>query len=855
MEKLLKLLKPIWAHLLVVLLFIAISLVYFSPVLEGKTLRQGDDIHAKGAAKELNDFEKNNPGEESQWTNSMFGGMPAYHIKGGESYNVFLWAQRALRLGLPFGTAAILFIYLLGFYIFLVSLKFDKLLSVLGAVAFAFASYNFIIIEAGHITKAYAIAYMAPVLGGIILTYRKKYILGAVITTIALGIEISTTHVQITYYLALAALILVVVFKVDALIKKTFPDFLKASAVLAVAAVLAVLPNITNLITTYEYGKESTRSKTDLKLEQGIEIASPVGKEVYGKVVEMKGNSTKTTGLDKNYAMSWSYGIGETWTLYIPNVKGGASGYIANNADAMENATPEFAQIISQQNHYWGNQPFTSGPVYAGAIIFALFILGLFIVDGKIKWFVLSVSLLSLVLAWGSNLGAITDFMFNYLPMYNKFRTVSMALVIISLAIPFMAIWTLKEIFEKPELLKAKRKTIYAVSGALVAITLAFIAMPALFFDFISSEESRMFAQVLEQYKEQAPQYQAMFTNLEEIRQSIFTADAIRSLIYVLLGAAVIALFGFKKLKKEYAILVIAALVLVDLWSVDKRYLNNDLFVTGTVAKNVFQKSDADLMILKDVDPNYRVLNLSRDPFNDGYTPYFHKSIGGYHGAKLGRYQELIDYHFSDLRSNKITEEVINMLNTKYVIIPTKEGKPYSELNMGAHGNAWFVSEIKKVPSADQAIASLYDFNALQTAIVEEADCKEYALPAIQPLDSGDIISQIKLAQYKPNHLVYQVNTKRDEFAVFSEIYYPYGWNAYINGELKPHIRVNYVLRGMTLPKGVYALEFKFEPKSYQLGQTVSMVSSGLIVLILLIIGGLFVKNELAAKPEEKQKA
>ena len=835
MNKLLLPLKTAWPHALAVLLFIFISAVYFSPVLEGKGVRQGDDIHAKGAAQELYQFEEDNPGEESQWTGSMFSGMPAYHIKGGTSYNVYLWLQRAMRLGLPYTTMAISFIYLFGFYIFLVSLKIDWKLALVGALAFALGSYNFIIIEAGHITKTYAIAYMAPVIAGVILAYRKKLIAGALLTAVALGVQISTTHVQITYYLALMVGLLVLVYFIDAIVKKTLPEFTKATGFLVVAAILAVMPNISNLLTTYEYGKESTRSQTELTATEIPEIDNNTGKIKFEALANAKKEEGQSSGLSKSYALGWSYGIGETWSLFIPNVKGGGSGYLGNHPESVAKAKQENQQIIAQQNQYWGDQPFTSGPVYAGAIVFFLFIVGLFVVKGRVKWFLLAATVLGIFLAWGKNFGFFTNIVFDYLPMYNKFRTVSMALVITSFTMPALAIFAIKEFFDKPELFKTKRKQIYIATGSVVGIALLFLAIPQVFFSFLSLGEAAQFAQIVAQNADQAAQYTALFADLEMVRVSIFRADVLRSLLFVLAGAAVLFLYGIGKIKQIYVLIALGLLITVDMWTIDKRHLNNADFVKKSVMRNTFQTTLADEIILKDNDIHFRVFNLTRDPFNDGYTPYYHKSIGGYHGAKLRRYQELIDYHL-DFRNKALTEGVLNMLNAKYVLIPNEQGEAVAEINMNSAGNVWFATDIKKVETANQAIATLYDVNPTKTVVIEENKIPEgYSLPTIVVPDSVKDTSLIKLIAYKPNKLSYQVNAKRDEFAVFSEVYYPYGWNAYLDGQKVAHLNVNYVLRGMAIPVGTHVLEFKFEPKTHTAGQAIAGVSSGIVVLLLII--------------------
>ncbi len=805
--------------------------------MEGKQLPQMDVTHAVGMAKELVDFEQKNQGEYSAWTNSMFGGMPAYQIKGGPSYNIYLWIQRVLRLGLPFTTVSILFMYLLGFYVLLISLKFNKWISLAGAIAFAFGSYNIIIIAAGHITKTYAIGYMAPVVAGVILTYDKKYLWGGLLTMVALGLQVSTNHVQITYYMALMLGIYAIVKFVYALKEKAIKEFAISSGIVLVAVALAIIPNITNLWTTYEYGKYSNRGKSEIT----------------------DNTQRESNGLDKTYALGWSYGVGESFTLMIPNVKGGASGSLGEATSAMEKADPQFKEYISKSEHYWGEQPFTSGPVYAGAIIVFLFVLGLFIVNGPVKWWLLSATVFGLFLSWGRNFPAFTDLFFYYFPLYNKFRTVSMILVIVSFAMPLLGMYAVKEMVENPNFWKEKQKQFHISFGITAGLCLLFLLMPSLFFNFTSYEELSALKAQQQQSPDLATIIPKFIENLEMVRISVFKSDVIRSLIFILLAAASILMFSFKKLQKEYLIAILGVLVLVDLWTVDKRYLSEKNFEAKTKQENQFYKSAADDFILKDVDPNYRVLNLTMSPFNDGYTPYFHKSIGGYHGAKLRRYQDLADKYLNsyfqaiqrtlqdslaDQKMNMLLPQltILNMLNAKYIIYD-RNSMPI--INFNAYGNAWFVSNYKLVDNADQEIAALKDNNPKTTAIIDKKFAEQVTkLPLASSLDSA----KIELVTYKPNHLTYKARAFKDQLAIFSEIYYKDGWNAYIDGNKVEHLQANYVLRGLVVPAGNHKIEFKFEPRSYEMGQTISIASSILIVLLILGVSGKsimdYMKNE-----------
>ncbi len=806
-----------------IIFFIVLSFIYFSPLLEGKVLPQMDNIHAKGMAQELVEFNKQT-GEDSQWTNSMFGGMPAYQIRGGTSYNIYLHIQRLLRLGLPYTTVSVLFIYMFGFYLLLLSLKFNNWQSILGGISFGFASYNIIIIAAGHITKTYAIAYMAPVIAGILMTYRKNYLWGGVLTAFALGVEISTNHIQIIYYLAIMVALLVLVQFIYAIIEKQLKDFAKASAILAVAALLAVLPNITNLATTYEYGKESIRGPSELTDNM----------------------HNKSTGLDKDYAMAWSYGVGETTTLMIPNANGGASGAIGANDKALKNVDPNFVQYVAQSSSYFGNQPFTSGPVYLGAILIFLFFFGLFTINNSTKWWLLAAAVLGILLSWGKNFEAFTDFFFYYVPLYNKFRTVSMSLVITGLAVPLLAMMVLKEIIEDKNYIK-ENKIWFSVSlGVTAGISLILYITPDSFFSFLSQKEIVGFAAQKEQSAQAAQQMNVYIYGLEQARMEIFKADAIRSFAFIIISAALLWIYSaVKPFKESYLLMALAVLFLADMWIVDKRYLNEKHFQKKSFARNEFKKTPSDEMILKDADPDYRVLSYLHSPFNDGYTPYYHKSIGGYHGAKLRRYQEIVDRYLNyeiqmvaQAYQNDTTgsisglfskTNVINMLNTKYVIFKPTE----YELNWNALGHSWFVDDYEIVENADAEIAALARFNPKKTAIIDKRfKSVTDKLPEAEffSLDTG----YIQLVSYKPNHLTYKSATNKERLAVFSEIYYNKGWNAYVDGFPTEHIRVNYILRGMIIPKGVHNIEFKFEPKTYSISQKVAMGSSILVVLLLL---------------------
>ncbi len=837
-------LKTIGVYFIPIILFALISFVYFSPVLDGKNLPQMDKTHTIGMAKELNDFAEKNPDEVALWTNSMFGGMPSYHIKIGPITNIFAKINRYIRFGMPYYTVGILFLYLLGFYILLLSLKIDKWLSFAGSIAFAFASYNLIIIIAGHITKAYAIGMMPPVVAGVILTFRKKYLAGGLLTLVALGCEIAANHVQITYYLALLLLVIGIVYFIDTIQEKSYSHFVKSAVILLIAAILAVLPNITGLLTTYEYSKESIRGKFILTNE--------------------KASVPKSGGLDKDYALAWSYGKKESLTLMIPNAVGGETGMIGNIQGALKKVSPNFQQAVAQQNQYWGEMPFTSGPVYVGAIICFLFVLGLFYIDGTVKWWILAASVLSLLLAWGKNLEWFTDLFFFHFPLYNKFRTVSMILVIAGLTMPLLAVLTLHKIIQKPDIVK-KRKTGFFIAFSLTGgITLLFILFPEIFLNFISSQEAAYFnKQLLTQENQQYAQQIAVFLeNLEKARISIFKADAIRSFSFIFAAAGLVWFFGMKKLKKPLFIGIITVLLFADMWVIAKRYLNNDDFTNSKVTETHFAPSQADKFILKFKESNknaattYRVFNISKNPFTEVNTSYFHHSLGGYHGAKLRRYQDAIDsllvpamrklqtaLHDTTRNVYQTLEKlpIVNMLNTQFVIYNPNENPI---INMNALGNVWFVDDYKIVADNNEELKNISTFQPASTAIVHK-EFEHMLSDFKKPQRDSSSRNLIALSKYKPNALSYQVNSKNDEIAVFSEIYYPKGWNAYIDGKKTDYFRANYLLRAMIIPAGKHLLEFKFEPRSYSIGSTLATSSSVLILLLILAFAAKAIREEM----------
>lgn len=782
MEKL----KGLGIHALILLLFIVISFIYFSPVLKGDRLNAHDIKTWKGMSKEVQDF-REATGEEALWTNSMFSGMPAYQISTKYKGNLIQYIHKALSLGIP-RPASILFLYLLGFYILLLSLKVDWRLSAVGAIAFAFSSYFFIIIQAGHMTKAHAIAYVPMVVAAVLYTYRGKMLLGGVLTSLTVALEIYANHLQITYYLFLILILIGFVQFLKDFRDNNLVSFSKRTVILLLAALLASGTSLTRLVTTMEYGQESTRGQSELTANM----------------------DNKTSGLDKDYATQWSYGIAETLTLLIPNFHGGASqGELTTESETYQaiKRSPNAKKLIKSLPLYWGSQPLVNGPTYAGSIVIFLFFLGLFFIRSEIRIWIILATIMSIMLAWGKNFMGLTEFFLDYFPGYNKFRAVSMILVIVEFTLPLLGFIALDSFLKSDKSESDRRKPLKLAFYITGGMSLLFTLMPGVFFDFVGVQDT-----ILE--KNGWP-----IDALRSDRASLLSSDAWRSFIFIALTFGVLWIFLKDKLKSQYVILIIGLLVLVDMWTVNKRYLNDSHFVRNSKIENPYQQTQANNQILMDKDPNFRVFNQSVSTFNDASTSYFHKSIGGYHGAKLKRYQELIENHIS-----KGNPSVINMLNTKYVI--NRNGQV--QQNPAAMGNAWFVSNVNIVASADEEITALDGLDVSNTAVIDARFSNQI------PDSVSNADANISLIEYKPNYLRYSSKSVTDGIVIFSEIYYDKGWNAYIDGDLKPHFRANYVLRGIMIPSGVHTVEFKFEPETYQIGEMVSLASS-LILLSLLV--------------------
>jgi len=749
--------------------------------------------------------------------------MPTYQTAPSyDSTDMLSQAVKAYHLWLP-DNVWYVFVYLLGFYILLRAFNFRQALAVLGAIIWAFSSYFFIIIAAGHIWKVWALAYLPPMIAGIVLAYRGKYFWGLVVTAIFTAFEVNANHVQMTYYYLFIIAFMIVAFFVQALKEKQLARFFKASAACAVAATLGICINLSSLYHTYEYSKESMRGKSEL-------------------VKPNNGNQTDS-GLERDYITQWSYGIGETWSLLIPNVKGGASVPIAANEKAMQKADPMYYQLYGSIGQYWGEQPGTSGPVYVGAFVLMLFILGLFIVEGPMKWALLAATILSVLLSWGRNFMGLTDFFIDYFPMYSKFRTVASILVIAEFTIPLLAMMALKKIVDEPELLKKKIKYLYASFALTGGACLLFAIAPTFFFsDFVSSAEMEQLRQF------PADQLNPLLANLREVRQSIFTADAWRSFLIILMGTLMLLLYQARKLEAKWMVGIIAVICLVDMWTVNKRYLYDEMFVSKSVKEMPQPLTPTDEQILQDKSLDYRVLNFASNTFNENETSFYHKSVGGYHAAKLRRYQEMIEEHIApemQAAMNAIVEKsgdmqqvagdsifpVINMLNTKYFIMPMQGGETTPLTNPYAFGNAWWVDNVKYVDNANQEIEQVGKVDLRKVAVADKQFEKVLGQSAAH--DSTDVVS---ITAYQPNNLKYTAESKNGGLLVFSEIYYP-GWTATVDGKPAELGRVNYILRALSLTPGKHEVVLDFHPASVKTTETVAYVAGGLL-LLLIVAGG-----------------
>ena len=820
------LLKKCLPDVLAVLLFAVLAFAYFFPAdIEGRILYRHDSSAGRGAGQEGIEYLQKT-GERSRWTNALFGGMPTYQMAPSySSTDLLTKAVNAFHLWLPENVWYV-FAYLLGFYILLRAFDFRQHLAALGSIIWAFSTYFLIIIAAGHIWKVWALAYLPPMIAGIVLAYKGKYLWGFLLTAIFTAFEINANHVQMTYYYLFIILFMVIGWFVEAIRKKELVKFAKATGVCIAGAAIGVCINLSNLYHTWQYSQESMRGKSEL-------------------VKKNSGNQTNS-GLERDYITQWSYGIDETWTLLVPNTKGGASVPLSESEKAMEHADNNFIPIYQQIGQYWGEQPGTSGPVYVGAFVMMLFILGLFIVKGAIKWSLLAATILSILLSWGRNFMGFTDFFLDYIPMYAKFRTVASILVIAEFTIPLLAMLALKKLMDEPEQLKPRMKYVgisFLLTGG---IALLFSVMPSMFFDsFISSSEMRAIQSLPAEY------IQPLVANLTEMRQAVFTADALRSFYIILVGTGILLAFMIGKLKKEYAIGIILVLCLVDLWTVNKRYLNDSMFVPKSEREAPQQKTQTDELILRDQSLDYRVLNLASNTFNENETSYYHKSIGGYHAAKLRRYQEMIEQYINpEMQSlfgavSKAAGDmtlvngdsicpVLNMLNTKYFILPLQGGQTVPLQNPYVYGNAWMVDKIQYVNNANEEMAAVGKID-LRHEAVADAKFKSQLGEAI----AQDTASVVTITEYEPNRLKYYVNTGKGGVLVFSEIYYP-GWTATVDGEPVELGRVDYILRALNIKPGKHEVELAFFPTSVNTTETIAYLAY--VVLLLIIAGAVFIE-------------
>ena len=825
MNKHIKLILP---DLLAVVAFVLLSLAYFFPAaLEGRVLAQHDAVAGIGSGVEMQEYQQRT-GERTRWTNALFGGMPTYQMAPSyDSTDLLKTIGDIYHLYLP-GSVWLVFIMLLGFYILLRAFDFRVWMAALGAVLWAFSSYYFIIIAAGHIWKFVTLAYIPPTIAGIVLAYRGKYLWGGIVTALFLALQIQSNHIQMSYYFCYVMLFMAIAFGVDAWKKKEMPRFVKATCTLVVAAAIGACVNLSNLYHTWQYSKESMRGKSEL-------------------VKADDGNQTDS-GLERDYITAWSYGIGETWSLLVPNVKGGASNrgdkpmLMSDNTTAMEKADPQFAPLYSQLTQYWGEQPGTSGPVYVGAFVLMLFVLGCFIVKGPMKWALVAATVLSILLSWGKNFMGFTDFFIDYVPMYSKFRTVASILVIAEFTIPLLAMMALREIFLRPQLIREQFKPFVASFLLTGGVAFLFAIMPTVFFSsFISSAEMGALQSSL------PSEYVApIISNLTDMRVAMFTADAWRSFFVVLIGTLLLLFFAMGRLKAKATLALVAVLCLIDLWSVDKRYLCDEMYVEkqSVAREKLFQPSPADKVILEDKALDYRVLNLATNTFNENETSYFHKSIGGYNAAKLRRYQEMIEEHIAPemqalykevataggdmTQVNDSVFPVINMLNTRWFILPGADGQTFPLQNPYAFGNAWFVSDIQEAANANEEIDALHHIKPRHTAVV---DSRFTAI--VGQAQAVDSTCTAVMKTYDANRLTYEVNSPKGGVVVFSEIYYP-GWQAFIDGREVEVGRADYILRALQVPAGKHEVVMTFDPVSLHTTETIAYIALALLLVGIL---------------------
>lgn len=819
--------KKLLPDLIAILAFVLLSFAYFFPAdIENRILFQHDTAAGAGAGQEVKEYYEQT-GERSRWTNSLFGGMPMYQIAPSyDSTKSLQWVQKAYQLFLP-DYVCLTFMLMLGFYILLRVFGIPVWLAGLGGIMWAFSSYFFILISAGHIWKFITLAYVPPTIAGIVLAYRGKLLWGGILTALFVALQITSNHVQMSYYFFFVILFFVGAYFEKAWRTKTLPQFFKASAVLIVAALVGIAANVSNLYHTYAYSKETMRGKSELV---------------------QTGDAAKQTssGLDRDYITQWSYGIDETLTLLVPNFKGGASAALSQSETAMSKANPMYSSLYGSLTQYFGTQPMTSGPVYVGAFVLFLFVLGCFIVKGPLKWALIGATFFSIVLSWGKNFMPLTDFFIDYVPLYNKFRAVSSILVIAEFTIPLLAIFALKRLLEEPEILKQEKKPlgISLLLTAGIALLLA-VAPGSIGSGYVPAQEAQMLQNAVNQQMIPANELSGILANLGEMRAELVSSDALRSFIIIGIGCSLLWLYASGKLRSSLTIAGITILCLADMWGVNKRYLNDAQFVPHSIRTETFTKTNTDELILQDTSLDYRVLNFATSTFDDNNTSYWHKSVGGYHPAKLRRYQEMIEHHISpemqaaykaiataggemdSVDANKF--RVLNMLNTKYFM---QQRQTVPILNPHAYGNAWFVNKVQYVNNANEEIDALDSIIPTETAVVD-ARFKDVLKGTTESYK--DSLSSIRLTSYAPNRLTYETNNAQDGIAVFSEIYYPDGWHVTIDGQPAELARADYILRTMYVPAGQHTIEMRFDPTSLHVTEGIAYGALALLVIGIIV--------------------
>ena len=823
--------KKLLPDLIAILAFVLLSFAYFFPAdIENRILFQHDTAAGAGAGQEVKEYYEQT-GERSRWTNSLFGGMPMYQIAPSyDSTKSLQWVQKAYQLFLP-DYVCLTFMLMLGFYILLRVFGIPVWLAGLGGIMWAFSSYFFILISAGHIWKFITLAYVPPTIAGIVLAYRGKLLWGGILTALFVALQITSNHVQMSYYFFFVILFFVGAYFEKAWRTKTLPQFFKASAVLIVAALVGIAANVSNLYHTYAYSKETMRGKSELV---------------------QTGDAAKQTssGLDRDYITQWSYGIDETLTLLVPNFKGGASAALSQSETAMSKANPMYSSLYGSLTQYFGTQPMTSGPVYVGAFVLFLFVLGCFIVKGPLKWALIGATFFSIVLSWGKNFMPLTDFFIDYVPLYNKFRAVSSILVIAEFTIPLLAIFALKRLLEEPEILKQEKKPlgISLLLTAGIALLLA-VAPGSIGSGYVPAQEAQMLQNAVNQQMIPANELSGILANLGEMRAELVSSDALRSFIIIGIGCSLLWPYASGKLRSSLTIAGITILCLADMWGVNKRYLNDAQFVPHSIRTETFTKTNTDELILQDSSLDYRVLNFATSTFDDNNTSYWHKSVGGYHPAKLRRYQEMIEHHISpemqaaykaiataggemdSVDANKF--RVLNMLNTKYFIFPAgQQRQTVPILNPHAYGNAWFVNKVQYVNNANEEIDALDSIIPTETAVVD-ARFKDVLKGTTESYK--DSLSSIRLTSYAPNRLTYETNNAQDGIAVFSEIYYPDGWHVTIDGQPAELARADYILRTMYVPAGQHTIEMRFDPTSLHVTEGIAYGALALLVIGIIV--------------------